>query len=607
MNKNESMSRNQINLSISRSVFDWHIKRAGTCDAGLLVPIFTYTDVLPGDQFTIRYKGLVRGTTPVCPVMDDLYADIAFFYVPNRILLSRESFTNDKSVPSALRSWKYFLGAQDNLLNMPLPDSEDDRTLPCLSIGTEKAALGSLWDYQGNSLQFTRRSGDSLDYPVNPFWALSYYAVWNDFYRDPNLFEPVTWGVDEDIGFTGNPRVVLNFNELAGVWPKGTTSGATGDTDRVADLGLACVSPFHGYFGSALPWPQRNAAGIPAGLLDGFAPVKAQGEMTDAFSRKANGQLVYPQLRTTSSMLNPILVNYTGTSKNQFGTLAAEEAAVGTVSVAPNNLLGWNLKADLSDVAMANINDLRMAFAEQRFYEALARSGNRYNEMLQGIYGVNRGPEDGPEFLGSQRVMLNINQVNATAGGSGAPTLGSTGAFSLTGFDNKYAIRKASLEHGTILACMVIRPNDTFSQGLPKAYQRYKFFDYYLPQFAHIGEQPIYQSELYLGDSAVKESPLAKVFGYQEYAAEYRMIENKVSGHLRPGEDMGYWTYGNNFDKAPTLVDFMDGRRFKNNVDQTLQVPSKTAGFQFMYDFSFDIQAIRPMPSNSIPGLIDHH
>lgn len=79
MNKNESMSRNQINLSISRSVFDWHIKRAGTCEAGLLVPIFTYTDVLPGDQFTIRYKGLVRGTTPVCPVMDDLYADIAFF------------------------------------------------------------------------------------------------------------------------------------------------------------------------------------------------------------------------------------------------------------------------------------------------------------------------------------------------------------------------------------------------------------------------------------------------------------------------------------------------------------------------------------------------
>ena len=597
MNKNETMSRNQINLSISRSVFDWHIKRSGTCDAGYLVPIFTYTDVLPGDQFTIRYKGLVRGTTPVCPVMDDLYADIAFFYVPNRILLSRESYTNSKTLGSAIRSWKYFLGAQDNLLNMPLPSSEDDRTLPCLILTGDKAPLQGLWDYQGNALLYVKGAASPGEegYPVNPFWALSYFAVWNDFYREPNLMEPVTWYTDEDTAYSGTPTITIEGNEFSGV---------PGSTDHVMDLGLACVSPFHGYFGSALPWPQRNAAGIPAGLLDGYAPILGVGDLTNTYSTDSTGIRNFPTLKTGANLLNPHLIAYTGSSANSVGQLYG---IPGSSASGQQAVLQWNLKADLSDVAMANINDLRMAFAEQRFYEALARSGNRYNEMLQGIYGVNRGPEDGPEFLGSQRVMLNISQVNATAGGSGAPTLGSTGAFSLTGFDNKFAIRKASLEHGTILACMVIRPNDTFSQGLPKAYQRYKFFDYYLPQFAHIGEQPIYQSELYLGDSAVKESPLAKVFGYQEYAAEYRMIENKVSGHLRPGEDMGYWTYGNNFDKAPTLVDFMDGRRFKNNVDQTLQVSSATAGFQFMYDFSFDIQAIRPMPSNSIPGLIDHH
>ena len=597
MNKNETMSRNQINLSISRSVFDWHIKRSGTCDAGYLVPIFTYTDVLPGDQFTIRYKGLVRGTTPVCPVMDDLYADIAFFYVPNRILLSRESYTNSKTLGSAIRSWKYFLGAQDNLLNMPLPSSEDDRTLPCLILTGDKAPLQGLWDYQGNALLYVKGAASPGEegYPVNPFWALSYFAVWNDFYREPNLMEPVTWYTDEDTAYSGTPTITIEGNEFSGV---------PGSTDHVMDLGLACVSPFHGYFGSALPWPQRNAAGIPAGLLDGYAPILGVGDLTNTYSTDSTGIRNFPTLKTGANLLNPHLIAYTGSTANSVGQLYG---IPGSSASGQQAVLQWNLKADLSDVAMANINDLRMAFAEQRFYEALARSGNRYNEMLQGIYGVNRGPEDGPEFLGSQRVMLNISQVNATAGGSGAPTLGSTGAFSLTGFDNKFAIRKASLEHGTILACMVIRPNDTFSQGLPKAYQRYKFFDYYLPQFAHIGEQPIYQSELYLGDSAVKESPLAKVFGYQEYAAEYRMIENKVSGHLRPGEDMGYWTYGNNFDKAPTLVDFMDGRRFKNNVDQTLQVSSATAGFQFMYDFSFDIQAIRPMPSNSIPGLIDHH
>ena len=596
MNPNETMAKNQISLSISRSVFDWHIKRCGTCVAGKLVPIFTYTDVLPGDQFTIKYNGLVRSTTPVCPVMDDLYADVAFFYVPNRILLSRESYTNDQSHVSALRSWKYFLGAQDNLLNMPLPASEDDRTLPCFTIGQSKAPLQGLWDYQGNALVADRKPSN-LEFPVNPFWALSYYAVWNDFYRDPNLFEPVTWYVDEDKTSTGiTPLLYLNKNLFAGIDVE--------DASDVCLLGLACVSPFHGYFGSALPWPQRNAAGIPAGLLDGYAPILGVGNLTNTYSTDSTGIRNFPTLKTGANLLNPHLISYTGSSANSVGQLYG---VPGSSVSGQQAVTQWNLKADLSDVAMANINDLRMAFAEQRFYEALARSGNRYNEMMRGIYGVNRGAEDGPEFLGSQRIMLNISQVNATAGGQGSPTLGSTGAFSLTSFGQNFAIRKASSEHGTIIACMVIRPNDTFSQGLPKAYQRYKFFDYYLPQFAHVGEQPIYASELYLGDNLPKENDKSLVFGYQEYAAEYRLIENKVCGHLRPGEDMGYWTYANNFDKSPTLVDFMDGRRFSNNVDQTLQVASKTSGFQFMYDFSFEIQAIRPMPSNSIPGLIDHH
>lgn len=601
MNPNETMAKNQVSLSISRSVFDWHIKRSGTCNAGYLVPVFTYTDVLPGDQFTIKYNGLVRSTTPACPVMDDLYADIAFFYVPNRVLLSRESFTNDTSLNSALRSWKYFLGAQDNLLNMPLPDSEDKRVLPCLAFASdEKAPLQSLWDYQGNSLigSYWGATGTTWSFPVNPFWALSYYAVWNDFYRDPNLFEPVTWYADDDYGTTGNtPGLIFNQNVYAGI-PE--------ETYRVQGLGLACVSPFHGYFGSALPWPQRNAAGVPAGLLDGYAPLVAQGGLTST-STVSGGISTNPVFQTGSAAYqNPVLALSTGSNASKFGTLAASPLS-GGVATGPAIITEWNLKADLSNVAMANINDLRSAFATQRFYEALARSGNRYNEMMEGIYGVNRGAEDGPEFLGSQRVMLNISQVNATAGGDGSPTLGSTGAFSLTSFGQNFAIRKASSEHGTILACMVIRPNDTFSQGLPKAYQRYKFFDYYLPQFAHVGEQPIYTSELYLKGQEPKEQDTASVFGYQEYAAEYRMIENKVCGHLRPGEDMGYWTYGNNFASAPSLVDFMDGRRFVNNVDQTLQVASKTSGFQFMYDFSFEIQAIRPMPSNSIPGLIDHH
>lgn len=598
MNKNSDFSTNQVNLTLSRSVYDFHPKCLGTCNAGVLVPVWTYTDVMPGDTFNISFNALIRSTTPVCPVMDDLYCDVGFFWVPNRILLSRETYTNDQSTVSALRSWKYFLGAQDNLLNMPLPASEDDRTLPCLYLSDE-SKVGFLWDYTGNALAYGGL-GDLGDYPVNPFWALSYYAVWNDFYRDPNLMEPVTWYVEDVSPGAPTPSIHFNQNNYAGI----STS-----TNVANDLGLACVSPFHGYFGSALPWPQRNAAGVPVGLLEGYAPIIAQGSLTNTYSNDGVHN-VYPTLSTGQKTIsNPTLFSYTGTTASNVGTLfAGQRSGYGAPDVTAG-VEQWNLKADLSKVPMSNINELRLGFAQQRYYEALARSGNRYNEMMSGIYGVSRGPEDGVEFLGSQRIMLNMNQVNATSGGPDAPKLGSTGAFSLTSFSNKFTFKKSATEHGTIICVMAIRPQDTFSQGLPKMFQRYKFFDYYLPQFAHIGEQPIFSSELYLkGDMPVKESSDALVFGYQEYASEYRMMQNHVSGHLRPGQSMGYWTYANNFSDTPTLLDFMDGRRFKNNVDQTLQTSSQAAGgFQFMYDFGFNITAIRPIPTDSIPGLIDHH
>lgn len=594
MNKNSDFSRNQVNLTLSRSVYDFHPKCLGTCNAGVLVPVWTYTDVMPGDTFNISFNAVIRSTTPVCPVMDDLYCDVGFFWVPNRILLSRETYTNDQSTLSALRSWKYFLGAQDNLLNMPLPASEDDRTLPCLVLGSV-GNVGSLWDYTGNVLAFNKMSDDvPLYYPINPFFALAYYAVWNDFYRDPNLMEPVTWYVKDDNSLSTTPNIWFNKNKFAGI---------KDSTPEVNSLDLASVSPFHGYFGSALPWPQRNAAGVPVGLLDGYAPLVAYGAMTDV---RVPGSLDYAVLHTDYAAVNPNLILHTGNVANKNGMLASTGTNVEGSGI--HGIDSWNLKADLSKVAMSNINELRLGFAQQRYYEALARSGNRYNEMMSGIYGVNRGPEDGVEFLGSQRILLNMNQVNATSGGPNAPTLGSTGAFSLTSFSNKFTFKKSATEHGTIICVMAIRPQDTFSQGLPKMYQRYKFFDYYLPQFAHIGEQPIFSSELYLkGDMPVKESSDAQVFGYQEYAAEYRMMQNHVSGHLRPEKSMGYWTYANNFSDTPTLLDFMDGRRFKNNVDQTLQVSSQGAGFQFMYDFGFNITAIRPIPTDSIPGLIDHH
>lgn len=588
-NKND-FSGNPVRLDTARSKFAMPFKHKTTFSAGKLIPIFSYGDVLPGDTFKVDMSALVRMTTPVFPTMDDAYLDVYFFFTPHKLVLSRQSMS--PAVTDSNHSWSAFIGAQDNLLNMPTPS---EVKLPFVSLGADDdkdAQLHSLTDYLG--IGVGAHAADK--WCINCLEPLAYYSIWNNYFRDENTQNPVVYslnaaGSSADPDFNGRSSCEFSGGPDGADWGEGWYIGGTGS--------IMPVCRPHGYFGSALPWPQRNLTQVEIPLLgsadvyqadDDYLVSRGSGDAVGSLGVSVAGEEGAVSTDWTVALLNASSGDWTDTE------------AVGVRRGA--------LKADLSTASGVAINQLRLLVQTQRFYEALARGGNRIGEMTATMFGVTPSDyaQDRPEYLGGKRIPIAMDQVANTAGpgaGSEGQTLGSLGAYSNTG-DSSFYFEKSFDTWGTITCVVCVRTNETFSQGLPRRYSRKSRMDFYWPQFANLGEQPILKRELFIEDE--KKAANTEVFGYQEAWAEYRYLPDIVSGELRPEQDLGSYTYANEFSNYPTLAGYIDGGdAIAANVDRTLVVPSSTAGFQFIGDFSFNIIATRPMPRYSIPGLVDHH
>ena len=173
--------------------------------------------------------------------------------------------------------------------------------------------------------------------------------------------------------------------------------------------------------------------------------------------------------------------------------------------------------ADLSTASASSVNDLRLAFQTQKLLERDARGGSRYVELLNEHFGV-RGSDSRlqrPEYLGGFHQRLNMSQVEQTAPATGS-NVGNLGAYSVTGVSSDGYFSKSFEEHGYIIGVCCIRVKHSYSQGMPRWAMRTRRFEFYWPEFANIGEQPVYKDELKFADDPTK------VFGYQEAWADYR-------------------------------------------------------------------------------------
>lgn len=401
--------------------------------------------------------------------------------------------------------------------------------------------------------------------------------IWNEFFRDENVENAATWSDgDENITYT------QTYND---------GSGQEDETEKIlqeAITGGLClpVNKFHDYFTSCLPYPQRGPEVILP--MEGNAAIYTG----DAYGRPKETNIYLcntaanQQGRLTSiNFKNSYLANVQGST-----------APTGTSGTDTNGYLF----ADLNTVTAATVNELRKAVAVQQYYEALARGGSRYREQVQALWDVVISDKtvQVPEYLGGGRYRVNINQIVQTSGQQtdNDTPIGETGAMSVTPI-NESSFTKSFEEHGFVIGVCCVRHNHSYQQGLERFWSRTDRLDYYVPQFANLGEQPVKKKEIMLTGSASDE----ETFGYQEAWADYRMKPNRVSGKMRSNAEgtLDFWHYADNYAAAPTLSqEWM--KEGKEEIARTLIVQDEP---QFFGAIRVANKTTRRMPLYSVPGL----
>lgn len=548
MNRNveSHFALNPTRIDMSRSTFDRSSSIKTSFNAGDIVPFFL-EEVLPGDTFNVKSSKVVRMQTLLTPMMDNVYLDTYYFFVPNRLVW---------------KHWKEFNG--ENTESAWIPQTEYN--VPQITSPADTGwAVGTIADYFGIPTGVPNLSVNAL-----PFRA--YALVMNEWFRDQNLSDPLVVP-DDDATVAG-----VNTGTFV-------SDVAKGGKPYVA-------AKYHDYFTSCLPAPQKGPDVTVPILQDGRYPVYGtQGVSLALLSKDGNTQ---GRLTTNAK-----------TSDYAELSVKPSTAAVGTeYGLSPEYDSG--LRAVVSgDASTVTINQLRLAFQIQKLYERDARGGSRYIEILKSHFGVT-SPDarlQRPEYLGGNRVPININQViQQSATASGSTPQGTVVGMSQT-TDTHSDFIKSFTEHGFILGVMVARYDHTYQQGLDRLWSRKDRFDYYWPVFANIGEQAVKNKEIYAQGNAEDD----QVFGYQEAWADYRYKPNRVTGEMRSSyaQSLDVWHLGDDYNKRPSLSDSWI-REDKNNIDRVLAVKS-TVSNQFFADIYVQNRATRPMPVYSVPGLIDHH
>lgn len=565
MKRNNEAHFNQVpNLEITRSRFkrDQDIKL--TFDAGQLIPFYV-DEVLPGDTFSIDNVGLVRMSTPIFPVMDNCYLDYYYFFCPDRILWEH---------------WKEFMG---EVTDDPWVQ-QTEYTVPQLKIkgGTAEKKLpleNSILDYMGVPTKIIGATGE-LD--INALPIRAYVKIWNEWFRDQNVDNPA-----------------INSNKDADVTYKDSGKDATIETilqEAYTGGRPLPVNRFHDYFSSTLPSPQRSTESVAIPML-GNAPLEAY--TTDKLTEKIKLEGQKTLLWQTNSDNEGSLPETFAGGFNKIGTSFG--AKVSGEPLTQRYYLG----TDLSNVAGATINQLRQAFQVQKYFEELARGGSRYREQIYSLFRTRISDKTVqiPEYLGGDRIMINMSQVVQTSGTTDVSPQGNVSAMSVTGF-GKSAFTKSFEEHGFIVGVCCVRHDHTYQQGLERMFSRKNKLDYYFPVFANLGEQAVLKKELYAQGTDTDN----EAFGYQEAWADYRMKPNRICGAFRSNATgtLDSWHYGDNYAKAPALSqEWM--KEGSAEIARTLAVENKVNEPQFIADFLVKNTTVRPMPMYSVPGLIDHH
>lgn len=504
-------------VNVPRSVFDLGHEIKTTIGTDYLYPIYG-REVLPGDTFEFSHSLFGRLSTPLTPIMDRLYLDTFFFFVPTRLI--------DKN-------FKKLMGES------PVGQPDNNVVVPKLTAPEGGVEFNSLYDY------FRVRPGVG-GLKFSPYKMRAYTYIYNDWFRDANLIEPVP---------------------VFGSFDYPPADNAVESTESYTLLKRAKRLD---YFTGALPWPQRGPTSyLPIGES---AEVRMVG--SDGVTPLAQGTILSDKLDAKSGI-------FRGWSN---GVEIPEGSTI-------------RLAADLSDATAVTVNQLREAVAVQRLYESFARGGsNRYIEVLFSTFGV-RSPDarlQRSEYLGGSSTLMSVTTVAQTSASEQGSPLGNLASFVTV--NNRASWQKSFTEHGYIIGVANVRADLSYSQGLDREDTRTTRLDFYWPQLANLGEQAILNKEIFAQGTEEDDD----VFGYQERWAEYRYHPNSITGTFRPDhpQSLDVWHLSQEFESLPAL----NKSFIEENVpiDRVIAVTDEPPVLLWG---EFFVKAARPLPLYSIPGL----
>lgn len=394
------------------------------------------------------------------------------------------------------------------------PNGTTPPTHPTIVINN--AAVGSLADY------FDVPSLIASDRPVSALPFRAYALIFNEFYRDEDLVTALT--IDKTDGVDSTTNTTLQSI----CWEK----------DR---------------FTSARPWAQKNSGvSLPLGTS---APV-VEEDNTDG-----------PTFQTVADS-TPFHME----SMNAARSIQKEGA-----NFSASQDLFWgdpHLKADLTNATAADINDIRYAFAIQKYREVRAQFGHRFTEYLAYL-GIRCSDArlQRPEYLGGGKATISFSEVLqqsvSTSGtpGTGVGILKGHGIAALR--SNRY--RRFFEEHGYVITLLSVRPKSIYGNGVPKHLLCATKEDYWQKELQHVGQEEIYNQEVYSGDTGPTD-----VFGYQDRYDWLRREESRISAGMR-SSDYNTWNLARIFSGDVTLngsfvtCDPAESRIFQSTSADTLQ------------------------------------
>lgn len=524
-----------------------------TMEVGEVTPIMVDL-IYPGDEINLDIQALLRQTTLQTPPFGRSYISIGVYFVPFWQIWD-DFFT-------------FFGENKDEWFVKEKP------TIPQLTAPSGGWEIGTLADHFGWPTKINNVSVTALK-------ARGYAKIINDHYRDQNLQKA------PHINFTSTD-----------------TEGSNGD-NYITDLEKA-GKPFiagktEDYFTSALPSAQK---GEPTGIsIAGEIPVITKTAGTPLRNlppitwQKTDGSTWKPDETTVYTMRNE-LDGEVEEVDGYAGNPPATAVPIGT----KQNVFPGNLYADGSKAIATNVNEIRLKFTEQQLKEIDAIYGTRYNEYLYGHWDVKTSQIqiNKAEFIGGSVKNMDIHQVpqtsQTTTGNSGSPqaTLTALGQTEVKG----KRINKAFDQHGYLYVLATIKYPHTYSQGIKREDKYINKEDFLDPAMNNIGNQPIYNYEIYADGSNTD----IEIFGYKEAWQEARETNSYTSGLMRPQAQntLGLqWTYADKYDKLPTLSsDWI--REDKTNINRTLAVTNQPA---FFGEFRFNYKINRNISVYSIPGL----